>query len=80
MLLGLGLLAFWMHREPGSFDQRQTMYAARSDLRPVVGAATTPSGGGMAENVHAAVAGAAADAAAAALGAQSTEQRPASAA
>ena len=69
VLLGLGLFAFWMHRSPDSFDQRQSMYAAQSSLRPLAGAATKPSGGGM---VEAGVAAAAehsphADAAAAAV-------------
>ena len=47
MLLGLGIFAFWMHSAPDSYDARQTMVEARSDLRPLAGATTTPRGGGM---------------------------------
>ncbi|MDC0525523.1 hypothetical protein OAO87_00895 [bacterium] len=85
VLLSLGLLAFWTHRSPDTFDQRQTMHAAqtRGGLRPLVGATTRPSGGGMVEaqseggrGAAAVRAGAAADAAAAALRAQDEERPP----
>ena len=71
MLLGLGLLTFSMYGSPGSIDTRQSTHAARGDLRPLVGAATKPSGGGMIEGEgHAAGDGARSDAASAALSAQ----------
>ena len=69
MLFALGVMAFWMHRSPDSFDQRQSMVAAsaRSDLRPLAGAKITPSGGGMVEGDAASAAKPAADAAGAAM-------------
>ena len=72
VLLGLGLLAFWTHRAPDTYDQRQNMQVARSDLRPLVGTETRPSGGGMVDEGRAAAApdSATDDAAAAALSAK----------
>ena len=49
VLLGLGLLTFFMHGSPESMDTRQTTHAVRGDLRPLVGAKIKPSGGGMVE-------------------------------
>ena len=43
VLLSLGLLAFWMHRTPESFDQRHGMEEARGELRPLVGTTMRPS-------------------------------------
>ena len=73
VLLALGLLAFWMHRSPDSFDQREAAYEAPTVLRPIVGAATTPHGGGMAAGEAAPTAGT--DAAAAAMGSAQPSSR-----
>jgi len=46
-LLGLGILAVWMHRAPARIDQRQTMTSARGALHPLNTAPTRPQGGGI---------------------------------
>ena len=47
VLLGLGMVAMWMHRAPTTLDQRRTMTRAQGALRPLVSAPTRPQGGGL---------------------------------
>ena len=47
VLLGLGLVAMWMHRAPAALDSRRTMTRAQGALRPLVSAPTRPQGGGL---------------------------------